>query len=109
MNQSDAQQMYLVGDWPRPAAKSNGHASEHSPQPPTADALPVPAGPSLLLATHDQPPRLVSALPGSLPGAVVVEPVINRRGQLRLLMINPKGWRERVNGQLPPRVLLLKE
>jgi len=82
--------------------------------PPGAGAHPgrsvaVPPRPTLLSLRNGELPELAKGLPATAPDGFVVEPILNRRGQARLLLLSPPGRRVRVNGCLAPRVIFLAE
>ena len=76
---------------------------------PSNRSLAVPPGPTILPAGNSEPPRLGEAPSGPAWDGFVVEPILNRRGQARLLLLSPPGRRVRVNGCLAPRVIFLAE
>ena len=79
-------------------------------EPPAQAIEPVPVGPGISCVTaKENRLNLVAAAADSPEDAFLIEPVTNRHGQPRLLLINPPHARTRVNGIVTPPVAVLKE
>ncbi len=73
------------------------------------DPLPVPAGQSDLRLLPDQSASLSAPGEDGHPPQWLIEPVLNRDRQPRLLVVSPEGTALRVNGRIAPSCFLLKE
>jgi hypothetical protein len=100
MSNAQSQQFHLVVDFP-PGEAGRSRAR--------VEPLPVPAEPATVITAPGVPPRLMTGNHPLAGGAIVVEQIVNKRRQLRLLTIHRRGEPLRVNGQLAPRVALLGE
>jgi hypothetical protein len=103
----ELQEIHLIPEAALPLV--GGAAPTALPRGTPVTTLPVPTGVSYLALQNGSLPTVALVAPAPPAVAVMIEPVVATRSQLRLLLIGSAEFRLRVNGQLATRLVVLKE